>query len=178
MRVSRSGLVTGALIVLLNLANVNTQETEDCQILVLPANVGLPKGFEQVVTNLYRQSPTFRAQCDKIAAAPNLSVSVRIDPIMNSSCRAFTVFRRRPTSLVADVHLPPTRALLAELIGHEFEHIVEQIEGVDLSALADIRGSGVHRVDKGLFETDRAQKTGQAVANEARAKPAPTRRAN
>jgi hypothetical protein len=178
MRTACSGFVIGAIVVLLNLASVNTQETEDCQILVLPTNVTLPGGFQQIVSQLYRQSPTFRAQCEKISAATYLSVSVRIDPNMSAACRAFTVFRRRPQSLVADVHLPATRALVAELLGHEFEHIVEQIEGVNLSALADRRGTGVRRVDNNLFETDRAQKIGQIIASEARTKPAAARRAN
>jgi hypothetical protein len=54
----------------------------------------------------------------------------------------------------------------AELIGHEFEHLVEQIEGIDLRALASRRGAGVSVNEIGAFETDRAQKAGRLVADE------------
>ena len=67
------------------------------------------------------------------------------------------------------LHLPPRGAQLAELVGHEFEHILEQVEGLNLRALADKKGSGVHEVERDLYETDRAQRTGRIVAEEVRA---------
>ena len=36
---------------------------------------------------------------------------------------------------------------LTELLGHEFEHLIEQIEGLDLKRLARVKGSGVHEVE-------------------------------
>ena len=67
---------------------------------------------------------------------------------------------------MADVHLPPNGGLI-ELIGHEFEHLLEQIEGLDLKRLAGVKGSGVRVLEGQVFETDRAQAAGRLVAAEA-----------
>jgi hypothetical protein len=55
---------------------------------------------------------------------------------------------------------------LIELIGHEFEHLLEQIEGLDLKRLARVKGSGVRVLEGRVFETDRAQAAGRLVAAE------------
>ena len=73
--------------------------------------------------------------------------------------------RRQGRTIDADMRVPPGRALI-EMIGHEFEHVVEQIEGLDLRALARKRGSGVWELDVQVFETDRAQHAGRVVAAE------------
>ena len=67
---------------------------------------------------------------------------------------------------MAEVHLPPTNGLI-ELVAHEFEHVLEQIEGLDLRRLARIKGSGVHELQGRVFETDRAQLAGRIVADQA-----------
>jgi hypothetical protein len=54
----------------------------------------------------------------------------------------------------------------AELLAHEFEHVIEQLEGVDLRQRATEPHSGVRKVDGGAFETDRANKAGRAAALE------------
>jgi hypothetical protein len=56
---------------------------------------------------------------------------------------------------------------LAELVAHEFEHVIEQIEGVNLRKLARAKGSGVHEIEREVFESDRAQAAGRVVAAEA-----------
>ena len=57
-----------------------------------------------------------------------------------------------------------------ELIAHEFEHIIEQLDGVDLAARAALAHTGVtsigYATDK--FETMRAQRTGLKVVSELR----------
>ena len=53
------------------------------------------------------------------------------------------------------------------LIAHEFEHILEQLDGVDLPLMASRAGSGVHRVaGSEHFETDRAIAAGRRVLEE------------
>jgi hypothetical protein len=52
------------------------------------------------------------------------------------------------------------------MLAHEFEHILEQIEGLDLLSLSRVKGSGVREVEYAVFETDRAQAAGEAVAEE------------
>ena len=57
---------------------------------------------------------------------------------------------------------------MEELIAHEFEHIIEQLDGVDLAAHAAQRHTGVtaigHRHD--IFETMRAKRAGLKVVSE------------
>jgi hypothetical protein len=73
--------------------------------------------------------------------------------------------KRQGFQIRADVHLPPGTDY-SELIGHEFEHLLEQVEGLDLRRLARVRGSGVWSVERELFESDRAQDAGRIVAAE------------
>ena len=52
-----------------------------------------------------------------------------------------------------------------ELIAHEFEHIIEQLDGVDLAIMSRLRSTGVKRVNEvDAFETRRAIVTGLRVA--------------
>jgi hypothetical protein len=118
-----------------------------------------------VLERIYQRSPAFRAQCERIAAATNLRVTVRVNTAIPSRCRAFTILTRRGDRMVAQVHLPPTHGLV-ELVAHEFEHVLEHIEGVDLKRLARVKGSGVHELEGRVFETDRAQRAGRLVLAE------------
>jgi hypothetical protein len=52
-----------------------------------------------------------------------------------------------------------------ELIGHEFEHLLEQIEGLDLAALAEMSRQA-RRHEDGAFETVRALDAGRKVKAE------------
>jgi hypothetical protein len=133
-------------------------------------NFELPRDLAATVTELYGQSAIFRAQCDRLGQTPNLRVSMRFDSNMRSSCRAFSIIRRRGSSLCVEIHVPFASAMLTELIGHEFEHVLEQVENLNLRALSHVRGSGVYEVERDLFETERAQRAGRAVAEEARAR--------
>jgi hypothetical protein len=135
---------------------------------VLPANLDGPGFMVSMVSQLYAQSPTFHAQCDRLSAAPNVTVRLQLDVSIRQSCRAFTIIKRRHGAVCAEVHLPPPSTQFPELVGHEFEHIVEQLEGLDLRALSRMRDSGVHEVEFQLFETDRAQRAGKIVAEEVR----------
>ncbi len=57
-----------------------------------------------------------------------------------------------------------------ELIAHEFEHIIEQLEGVKLRRLANDPSAGVHDL-RYAYETERAYKVGRQVARECRRHP-------
>jgi hypothetical protein len=132
----------------------------------LPANVFLLHDIAEPLARIYEQAPSFRAQCERIAAAKWLRVTVRVDPHMPSRCRAFTILRRSGRQMFADVHLPVSSDH-SEMLAHEFEHILEQIEGLDLRTLSRVKGSGVREVEYAVFETARAQAAGEAVAAEA-----------
>jgi hypothetical protein len=144
------------------------EDPKPCGRHVLPANIELLPYLAATLEEMYDRSATFRAQCQRIADVPHLRVSIQPDGWMRSSCRAFTTIRRRQRFVDAQVHLPPLGTMFAELIGHEFEHIIEQVEGLNLRELASVKGSGVHEVERDLFETDRAQRIGKIVADEVR----------
>lgn len=133
----------------------------------MPANVRLLHDIELAIQSIYDRSALFRTQLARIADAHHLRVTIQIDPSIPSRCRAFTRLQRRGQKIRAEVHLPPSSDH-AELLAHELEHILEQIEGVDLHALARVRDSGVYALDLAVFETDRAQAAGRAVQAETR----------
>jgi hypothetical protein len=162
MRVESWVGVTAMFLVVFGAAIAAEQQCRHC---FLPANVFLLHDIEAPLQRIYERAPSFRAQCARIAAAKGLRVTVRIDPSMPGRCLAFTRMRRSGTQLFADVHLRPSSDH-AEMLAHEFEHILEQIEGLDLRTLSRVRGSGVREVEYAVFETDRAQAAGEAVAEE------------
>lgn len=135
----------------------------------LPENIELPRDLERVLARIYRGSATFRAQCDRIGASGTLSVNVRLDTAIPSSYQAFTMICRRGHALRADVHLPPATMAIAEMVGHEFEHILEQLDGLNLRMLAHVRDSGVRESSFDVYETTRAQRVGRIVAAESSA---------
>jgi hypothetical protein len=55
-----------------------------------------------------------------------------------------------------------------ELIAHEFEHIIEQLDGVNLAKRARLAHTGVSDTGRrgDMFETIRAQRMGLKVASE------------
>jgi hypothetical protein len=50
------------------------------------------------------------------------------------------------------------------MLGHEFEHLIEQMDGVDLTR--DAKTGRAQRMDDGSFETDRAVAAGRRVSGE------------
>ena len=160
------GAVGAAMVLPMMLGAVIAAEPQPCRRNVLPANVEyFPRDLEQVVVRIYERSPTFRAQCERIGAAGNLRVTVRINTAIPLSCRAFSVIERQRGQIRADVQLPPSSDH-SELLAHEFEHVLEQIEGLDLQTLARVRGSGVRALQFNVFESDRAQAAGRIVVAE------------
>lgn len=162
--------VVVVLMLAITFAEPMAADQQQCHRSPLPANVDMPRDLARVMRRIYDRSPTFRSQCELIARADNLRVVVRIATSIPSRCRAFTVVQRQGYEIRAEVHLPPSSSL-TELVGHEFEHLLEQIEGLDLRRLARVKGSGVHEGEGRLFETDRAQAAGRIVAAEARREP-------
>ena len=54
-----------------------------------------------------------------------------------------------------------------EWVAHEFEHLIEQLDGVDLHAL-ERRGQGAWKSGNQMFETERAVSVGRRVWREMR----------
>jgi hypothetical protein len=134
-------------------------------VAVRPSNLTAASVFHSDLERMWRSSPTFNRQCRRLAAAARLQIVVRLeDPQRRPSFYARTVLERRGGVLVAaDVFLSPTPDAV-ERIAHEVEHIIEQLDGVDLEAQV---GSGnVWRREDGAFETRRATEAGRRVARE------------
>ena len=124
-----------------------------------------------LVAEMCQRAPTFRRQVMRLARQRGLEVTV--------TPGHFTVggrTRARTAMTLVDGELRSARVevpggdprLLVELVAHEFEHIVEQLDGVDLAAWSG--RSGVYRIggfDRGgAFETERARQIGRLVAGE------------
>jgi len=167
-KLSKSFIIVIAIIISSSVASRAQAQTADSFLSAL----NVPALFSRDVAHMYNQSATFRAQCDRLAQARNFRVRIQVDPHIPLSCRAYTIIRRTRGMLCAEVHLPVSRAF-AELIAHEFEHIIEQLEHVNLRELSMVRGSGVSQPGFELFETERAQQAGRIVAQELRTKQPP-----
>ena len=133
------------------------------------ANVTVTSLFEPMVAQMLERSPTFRRQCARIARATNLAVTLRSEARGDHRANAWTTIARqvdRSRQVTISVVAGPRTI---ELIAHEFEHVIEQLDGVDLRQKALLRSSGVRACDCGnleMFETNRAIAVGQQVARE------------
>jgi hypothetical protein len=116
---------------------------------------------------MLERSPMFRRQCLRLAAAPHLAVVVRITHPNTAGPRARTQIRRDGSQLTARVEINPYGDF-TELLAHELEHIVEQLDGIDLAVKSNVARSGVRQCADGTFETSRAVRVGTLVALEAR----------
>jgi Tol biopolymer transport system component len=128
-----------------------------------PANLRAG-AFQRLVEQMWQVSPTFRKQCVRLAAASGLTITVQAESLRRrSDVRALTMMRRDKASLVrADINLLVVGDAV-ELIAHEIEHIIEQLDGIDERPDA----CGRHG-SSGAVETCRAVDVGRRVAAEVR----------
>ncbi len=135
-----------------------------------PPNLVISDTYRSLIEKMLRDSPTFRRQCLRIAGERMLTVYIKPTWPSPPGVRATTRVTRQPNGRVsAHIAMSP-RTDTIELLAHEFEHIIEQMDGLDLAALAALPRTGVYR-DSSLpeaFETVRAKRVGQRVAGEMR----------
>ena len=127
-----------------------------------PANLRAG-ALQSTVELMWRASPTFRSQCARLAAEPTLHVSLWLDPfhpIANERAHA-EISRVRGRLTHADIVFFDARDAV-ELIAHELEHIVEQIDGVRLREVV----CGSHHLVVSNRESCRAIEMGKHVAAE------------
>ena len=132
-----------------------------------PPNLDVPSAYQSSILTMLERSPMFRRQCLRLAAAPHLAVVVRIAHPNTAGPRARTQIRRDGSQLSARVEINPYGDF-TELLAHELEHIIEQLDGIDLAAKSSMARSGVRQCADGTFETSRAVRVGTLVALEAR----------
>jgi hypothetical protein len=121
-----------------------------------------------LVSALITKSETFRRQWDVISASRFIRVTVvsRLDLQDPGSARARTEVSRDADGAIRATIEVPGATDLTELLPHEFEHVIEQLEGLDLRALARRHEDGVVEVRTGVFESARARAAGLQVYRE------------
>jgi hypothetical protein len=140
----------------------------------LPRNIDAgPLG--PIAVALLQQSPTFRQQCQRIAAAIILRVQVRIVPARRDSRGETTIRRYEAGALRAEVLLAFGEDYI-ELLAHELEHVLEQVERISLVKQLSTRQAWI--TDTGAFETARALEVGVRARQECELLAAETVEAN
>lgn len=132
----------------------------------LPAALEVELVLRPGLEKMWRSSPTFRRQCRRLELA---GLPVRLRAItrtsLGASHHAATSMTYTEGSLTAArIDVPLLSPRLPELVAHEVEHIIEQLDGVDLHLLD---GTGdVWSTQGDAFETRRAIDVGRRVALE------------
>ncbi len=134
-----------------------------------PDNLIVVSGLSSVVDTMLQRSGTFRRQCARIAGVPHLAVRLERPRWLPAGMRAQMRMTREGLRSVALIEIPALDDTV-ELIAHEIEHVIEQLDGVDLRAHARRSHSSVHAIaaDQTKFETRRARRVGLLVAQEVR----------
>src|SRR5262245_29861144 len=109
--------------------------------LSIPSNLVVSPVYRPLLERMIARSPTFRVQCFRIAGAPDLLVDLHLavkPGLSGPGPRAITHLQRRQDgALSATVEIEfVTNADQIELIAHEFEHIIERLDDVDLGMKA------------------------------------------
>jgi hypothetical protein len=141
-------------------------EAHDLPTRELPANLRVPANMRPMLMRMLQRSATFRRQIDTLTKKPSVRVSVVYGGMRGDRHyhALSTVKKHEWGAMVVDTTVfVPTD--LVEIIAHELEHVCEQVEGVDLRALAGRRGEGVYDLN-GHFETARAIRAGQSATRE------------
>lgn len=134
----------------------------------LPPNLNVAPVYRELVESMADQSPTFLGQMLRIGSATTATVHLDVVPHIIGA-RAQTRIERRADGLTAWIEVTRFDDIV-ELIAHEIEHVIEQLEGVNLAAGAVLADTGIRAVNASgtMFETARAARAGVAVAQEVR----------
>jgi len=129
----------------------------------LPVNIQ-PGLFRPEMVRLLEQSRTSRQQCTRIAAARYVRVVFGVALTVPDGARAQSVIERfEAGAIVAHVTLKFSEDYL-EIIPHELEHVIEQIERVQLRK--EVAAQRAWEGKGGAFETKRAIEAGIRVRQE------------
>jgi hypothetical protein len=135
----------------------------------LPPNLVVTPLYRPLVAEMLARSPTFRRQCLRIAAARQwLTIDLQTEAVRLSRAAAWTTIERRDGLMRANMTVTAL-GRTSELIAHELEHVLEQIDGIDLSTKSRVGASGVRQCECGdlsAYETTRAIQTGLKVLRE------------
>ncbi len=135
-------------------------------VAMLPAGSDIPTMYRQLLDTMWRGSATFRRQWIRVADA-----GVRITVMLDNRCqiagpRAQSEISRKD-GLRVRVSLRDADRSAIEYLAHELEHVLEQLDDVDLAEAVNNHVHGASASGKAaLFETRRAIVIGKLVARE------------
>ena len=116
----------------------------------------VPPDMRPPLERMWKESPTFRRQCARLVDE-SVTIVVRLVERRSELGRAaartlITTRQGRVTSAEARL----ASAVDLHYLAHEIEHVLEQVDGVDLGAAVAQGLHGVERSRQGRFETARA----------------------
>jgi hypothetical protein len=136
--------------------------------LQLPDNLVVPRSLLPLVGSMWSRSPTFRRQCGRLAQRPDIVVRFELTASVDRR-GGRSRLERRPGRMTAAVQIGlGAPSAYVELIAHELEHVLEQLDGTDLATLERLGVEGVMRGPHEGYDTLRARSIGRAVARESR----------
>ena len=132
-----------------------------------PDNVVFLDDLDHLATRTLRQSETVRRQCREFAtAASRIRIRVRLDVrLIERPFRAQSVVHKTVEGHMLALVALAGRGQIAEWIAHEFEHLLEQLEGVCLDTLRRETRSAWLSADR-MFESARAIQAGRRALRE------------
>lgn len=134
-----------------------------------PSKIWVQDSLRDIVARMWATSPTFRKQCQQVQAAGAVQVQLRLDPALVASPThlAMCELRRyQDDAMIARISVSPVR--IAELIGHEMEHVCERLDGIKIEREARSRRAGYYMLGTTdiRYESDRAIRVGRQVQAE------------
>ncbi len=135
----------------------------------IPKNIRVDPALVGIVDGMLLHSRTFREQCARLREVTRLRVTLSVDlhDTGHRNSRADSVMRRFEYGLIDVTVRLRSIVQAAELIAHEFEHVLEYVEGVDHRDASRRSRGEVWEVADNRFETARAIDAGRRVAAEA-----------
>ena len=106
---------------------------------VMPAaNIEVDPMLQQPIAALLARSPTFRRQWAQVASTQTIRVRIATSAELREmpSARARSEVSRYAYGAIRALVEVPAVVDVTELLPHEFEHILEQLEGLDLPRCA------------------------------------------
>jgi hypothetical protein len=129
----------------------------------LPANI-MAGMLQQQMMLLLERSETFRGQCRRITAVPYVRIRFEIAMKVDGGSRAQTVINRYEAGAIVAFVTVHFAEDYFELIPHELEHVIEQVEGVRLAT--ELTAQRAWIAPNGGYETRRAAAAGAKARQE------------
>lgn len=152
-----------ALLPALSPANARAQPSGAADSATVPKHVHVAACLEKTVRDTLQRSATFRAQMTTLSRTPGLGVAIVLGPSRAGRPADATIRRYSSGAILAVIRIGSMHDQ-GELLAHEVEHLIEQIEGVPLALLARTRSEVW--LEGGSYESARAIAAGHRVRRE------------